>query len=172
MEEAWEDYTWAPQGGMSPPPGTSASHQRKVLIDVRVPLLEAFYTADVAERVLWTGGYPEGDTYPTTVLEMEKIHPLPRVAREMFAKRFYESDAVEEVVSYGPNQHCLVKPYLGRNRPSLGLLGKEVSMRNFPVYLDDLERMGMNVEYIARELGRAYAVMHWYVFAVMCALLM
>ncbi|KAK4452889.1 hypothetical protein QBC34DRAFT_454293 [Podospora aff. communis PSN243] len=161
VEAAWEGYTWAPQGGGFPPPGTSASHQKKVLLNVRVPMLVKYYSANGARQTLWRYGYPAGDSDPTSVVEMERIEPLSREERERFARQVYEGDVVEEVLSYGPNEHCLVRPYLGKHSGGFGLLGREASMRNLPVYLDDLEKLGEDVEYIAREMGRAFGVMHW-----------
>jgi hypothetical protein len=86
------------------PHETSTSHGGKVPIDILIPSLRAFYSEDVAELALWEEGYPEGDTTPTMVLEMERIYPLAKIARKALVEVFYEKGAWEEVLSSRENE--------------------------------------------------------------------
>ncbi|KAH7000502.1 hypothetical protein EDB80DRAFT_753698 [Ilyonectria destructans] len=104
----------------------------------------------------------------TNVVEMERILPLPKVIRKSLIRQFYRrpdgQDSIDlavldEVLSDPANKHCLVRPYLGQSEGQHN--GDTFSLRNFPLYLNDMEKLGLGVKDMARCMGKAYAIMHW-----------
>ncbi|KAJ6127552.1 hypothetical protein N7523_003164 [Penicillium sp. IBT 18751x] len=98
-------------------------------------------------------------------VKMERILPLPKVVRRALITRFSNrekpltADAINNILADPENKHCLARLYLGKaNGPmSQGCL----SLRNFPLYLQSMEDLHMDVREIADAMGRAYAMMHW-----------
>ncbi|KAK0633618.1 hypothetical protein B0T14DRAFT_561205 [Immersiella caudata] len=138
---------------------TAPNTRGKAPIDILIPLLKAFYDEEGAAKTLWEAGHPEQDATSTMVVELERIYPLTKIARKALVEVFYEKGDWEQVLSSQGNEHYLVRPYLGRNRPRP--VGKGVSVRNFPVYLEDVKKVGVDVGSLARELGKGYGAMHW-----------
>ncbi|KAK0656459.1 hypothetical protein B0T16DRAFT_441396 [Cercophora newfieldiana] len=179
IEEAWKLYTQSiPQThgpvniGMENrdiilrnPLGTCSvarSADGKVNTDVRVPRLMRYYIKEEAKAAAWKERPPKDDDSPTAVLEMERIYTLVGLAIQSLAMEFHGPENVVKIMANDSNKHCLVRPYLGRTRPSAGpFLPDRAPMRNFRLYLDDMKKMGIDVEHIAREMGRAFAVMQW-----------
>lgn len=104
----------------------------------------------------------------TNVVEMERILPLPKVIRKSLIRHFYprpdsqdsiDPAVLDELLNDPANKHCLVRPYLGQSE---GQYSRDAfSLRNFPLYLNDMENLGLRVKEMARCMGKAYAIMHW-----------
>ncbi|KAK1240065.1 hypothetical protein MKX08_007507 [Trichoderma sp. CBMAI-0020] len=74
----------------------------------------------------------------------------------------------ESVVSSSTNEHCLLRPYLGRRRCRNPEADSEPSTRpqafslgDFPLHLDQMEQLGLNPEEYAVTMADALAFMHW-----------
>jgi hypothetical protein len=62
------------------------------------------------------------------------------------------------------DEHCLVRPYLGRRRNrSTGNTSrlKCFSLRNVPMHVDQMEDFGLDVRAYAETMAEALALMHW-----------
>ncbi|KAH8679282.1 hypothetical protein BGZ61DRAFT_535690 [Ilyonectria robusta] len=104
----------------------------------------------------------------TNVVEMERILPLPKVIRKSLIRQFYprpdgqdsiDPAVLDEILSDPANKDCLARPYLGQSEGQYN--GATFSLRNFPLYLKDMEKLGLGVKDMARCMGKAYAIMHW-----------
>ncbi|KAI1354841.1 hypothetical protein F5Y01DRAFT_311215 [Xylaria sp. FL0043] len=133
--------------------------------DVRVPQPFDFIAKEsVSPEFL--SRMPEDDRKPSDIATMERILPLPKVVRKALIKQFYaeedslsDENLVTQLLNERPNKHCLVRVYLGRRRV---VVPKEsFTLRNFPLTLDMMGRLGLDVMEFATMLGSAYAIMHW-----------
>ncbi len=107
-------------------------------------------------------------TYRTrgTLVEMERILPLPKVIRKALITHFYpqqngplDSAALSDILNSTPNKHCLARTYLGRT--NWKLTEHNFSLRNFPLCLQPMEDLGLDVVNLAASMGKAFAIMHW-----------
>ena len=110
--------------------------------------------------------FPDGYRQHATLVEMDRILPLPKVTRKALITQFYPNQGlpigpqtVQNILGAIENKHCLVRTYLGREN---GVIAKEkFSLRNFPLYLESMERLGLDVASLAGSMGKAFALMHW-----------
>ncbi|KAM7216753.1 Zinc finger domain containing protein [Rhypophila decipiens] len=125
----------------------------------------------------------------------ERILALPRVSRALLADKFWDGPAhlSENIVNDKRNEHCLVRPYLGRRRcrnlkPGTQNLrtteiekeGDEndvmvderpghlrlktrglISLRNYPLHIDQIEELALPAEEYAAAMGDALAFLLW-----------
>jgi len=99
------------------------------------------------------------------IVKMERILPLPRVVRKALIARFSDCEkqnaaaTANHLLADPKDKHCLVRLYLGKTD---GPISKgRLSLRNFPLYLQSMEHLHMDVNEIASAMGKAYATMHW-----------
>lgn len=59
------------------------------------------------------------------------------------------------------NRDCLVRLYLGRNNPNTQAYDSTDTLRNFPLYLDDAQSIGVNVNEYAEQMAIGLAILHW-----------
>lgn len=115
--------------------------------------------------------FPEQYREGTALMEMERILPLPKVVRKALLARFYLGEdnntvedmamaaAADEMLTDTPNKHCLVRTYLGRKS---GKGTREPHfLRNFPLYLDSMLDLELDVAVLADEMGSSFAILHW-----------
>lgn len=145
---------------------------------VRVPKLIDYtlgqFTPENLE--LWSR-FPEPHNQPGEVGWMERILPLPKVVRRALVELSIEShphpslvksqnseQLIKRVLDKTDNKHCLGRVYLGRTKPRTPLpppTDDRFSLRNLPLYLDTLRRLDLNINDLATQMGRAFAIMHW-----------
>jgi hypothetical protein len=97
--------------------------------------------------------------------------PLPREARQLLVQQFWGADDagdISAVVDDKRNEHCLVRPYLGRRRrwqqdegQRRRSMFRSISLRNFPLHIDQLERLGLPAEQYALAMADTLAFLHW-----------
>ncbi|KAK0667197.1 hypothetical protein QBC41DRAFT_229040 [Cercophora samala] len=129
-----------------------AFQQWNHLVTVKVPIILSSSDNLGARWADKLSLFPPGYQAPSRIITMERILPLTKEARRAL------------VLNKQENKHCLVRTYLGRGKgrakPRMDEHG-QVSLRNFPLYLEGLREMGVDVVRLAEEMGRAVAVMHW-----------
>ncbi|KAJ5819895.1 hypothetical protein N7474_005486 [Penicillium riverlandense] len=144
-----------------------ALYDSKIHSHVRVPKpLEFISRADDAHR-FWDvlPKVPAQYRARGDVVKMERILPLPKVARKALVAHFYgkQGDSstadIEAILNETTNKHCLVRLYLGKADGPLAQ-GKS-PLRNFPLYLKAMEKLSMDVNGLANAMGKAFAIMHW-----------
>lgn len=110
--------------------------------------------------------FPPGYRQRGTLVQMDRILPLPKVVRRALVTQFYPDDGstpdektIESILNHVPNKHCLTRTYLGQQT---GRFAKEsFSLRNFPLSLSAMQSLGLDVHELATSMGMSYAVMHW-----------
>ncbi|KAJ5782278.1 hypothetical protein N7457_004052 [Penicillium paradoxum] len=102
---------------------------------------------------------------PGDAFKMERILPLPKVTREALVTHFYSgqhrhsASDIENILRNPENKHCLARVYLGKE---IGEIPQtESALRNFPLFLNPMLDLGMDVTRLAHAMGKAYAIMHW-----------
>jgi hypothetical protein len=99
------------------------------------------------------------------VVKMERILPLPKIVRKALLAHFsgpqkqLDSIELERALDNTKNKHCLARVYLGQ---TTGAIARDpISLRNLPLYLKSMNDFVMDVKTLAKEIGKAYAIMHW-----------
>ena len=129
--------------------------------------------------------FPSYYRNPANIVEMERILPLPKIIRRAIISYFYLQDTPldthtqdeetldeetldEEILDdktlntwlrLGSNKHCLVRTYLGKQDHTYS--EDTFSLRNFPLPLGKMRELKLDVEELAKQMGSAYAIMHW-----------
>ncbi|CAG8135580.1 unnamed protein product [Penicillium olsonii] len=103
---------------------------------------------------------PKGSTALEITVLMQRILPLPKVVRRALIHHFITADIPQAsaLLADPRNKHCLARVYLGKEN---GALSHESPLRNFPLYLDDMKRIGIDTIELTSALGKAYATLHW-----------
>lgn len=71
---------------------------------------------------------------------------------------------VERLLSCPRNKHCLIRTYLGAReigRPYEIDEREAGVMRNPPMHLNWMRRLGLEYRELAREMSEAFVIMHW-----------
>lgn len=95
---------------------------------------------------------------------MERILPLPKVVRKALISQFcapeqhLDATEIEALLNHPENKHCLARVYLGK---AIGTIDRKTPLRNFPLYLEPMEQIGIETLPLANAMGKAYATMHW-----------
>lgn len=59
------------------------------------------------------------------------------------------------------NEACLVRPYLGQRQGIIEINNPHDTLQNFPLYLDQLEDIGLDIKQYATEMALGLAAIHW-----------
>jgi hypothetical protein len=110
--------------------------------------------------------FPATHCQRATLVQMERILPLPKIVGKALITQFY-ADQWSEIDSQPPqdmledvrNKHCLVRIYLGKQNRVI--FKENFLLRNFPLYLEPIERLGLDVAAVTFSMGKAFALMHW-----------
>ena len=107
---------------------------------------------------------------PCKSLLSERIPPFPQKTRELLVDKFCHQALAEEIKASDVNRDCLIRPYLGRRRFVSGSINVDrpsrlqvFSLRNYPLYLDQMEQLNLDkdVEVYAKVMAEALAMMYW-----------
>ncbi|KAH0498637.1 hypothetical protein TgHK011_005881 [Trichoderma gracile] len=104
----------------------------------------------------------------------EKILPVNESARRLLVQTFRPDVDTEEIMRSQSNEHCLVRPYLGRRRFHQSEMGgastgesktrrrlRALSLRNYPLHMDQMEQLGIDPSGYAVAMAEALAFLHW-----------
>lgn len=97
---------------------------------------------------------------------MDRILPLPKIVRKalitFLCRREWDLNEteVEYILNNPKNKHCLARIYLGKSNCSIHR-DNPAPLRNFPLYLDWMEELGLDTVMLSRQMGKAYATIHW-----------
>ncbi|KAK4861860.1 hypothetical protein LT330_003895 [Penicillium expansum] len=98
------------------------------------------------------------------VVMMDRILPLPKIVRKALISQFcapeqhIDTTDIEAILNHPQNKHCLARVYLGMAN---GTIDHKTPLRNFPLYLDSMEQIGIETLPLANAMGKAYAILHW-----------
>lgn len=99
----------------------------------------------------------------------ERIMPLDRPSRRLLITNYIapaksDSEAIDYVTDSNANAHCLVRPYLGRRQAGMAHSFSSfypVSLRNIPLYVDQMLALGLPLKEYASAVADALAFMYW-----------
>lgn len=97
-------------------------------------------------------------------LVSEKIQPFPGPVREAIVQRYCPGLPRTSIEQNGANQHCLLRPYLGRRRRMTSPdrpLPRSFSLCNYPLHLDQMENLNLSPDTYATAMAEALAFLHW-----------
>lgn len=94
---------------------------------------------------------------------------MPRHIRRLMVQKFWNGPAsmIDDIVDDKRNEHCLIRSYLGRRREgSAGASGrrsmlKSISLRNHPLYIDQMEALGLPAHKYASAMADGLAFLLW-----------
>ena len=101
------------------------------------------------------------DARPCQALISERILPVPRHTRRLTVEKFWNgpADMIDHIVNDRRNQHCLIRPYLGRRRVDRNAsvqrsnMVKPITLRNYPLHIDQIEALGLPTHMYARAMA-------------------
>lgn len=130
----------------------------------RVPMAQ-FYNSPTAKGWwdLNITRFPVGDRKQSAVFYLDHILPVPPITRFALVREFFlpDSKAQHKVLTNIDNQDCLVRVYFGQNYPHRQLYDSTDTLRNFPLYLDQAKRIGLDIYSYAEEMAIGLAILHW-----------
>jgi len=94
-----------------------------------------------------------------SVLICERILPLSKIIRRAFIDKYCPEQHREAAIADPRNRDCLVRVYLGElrnNRPYMNF-----SLRNFPLYLDQILDLELNAEGFVDAMANTLAIIHF-----------
>ncbi|KAJ5425261.1 hypothetical protein N7465_000331 [Penicillium sp. CMV-2018d] len=98
---------------------------------------------------------------PAMALITERILPLPKLARQALINTYCPAPSRVAVLSHDTNRDCLARIYLGRRRGAYDPPPRNFTLRNFNLCLDQMIELDLPIQYYARAIGQALAIMHW-----------
>ncbi|KAH7248008.1 zinc finger protein-domain-containing protein [Fusarium solani] len=129
----------------------------------RIPLCRGFLKKSDADWSKILLRLPPGSTACNALLS-EKVQPVSETARRLLAVNYAKDHDSEVIVGDKKNEHCLIRPYLGRRRHGWARRpGKPAffSLRNFPLHIDQMEELGMPIEPYAKAMAEGLAFLLW-----------
>ncbi|PTB70075.1 hypothetical protein BBK36DRAFT_1189473 [Trichoderma citrinoviride] len=148
--------------------GRSISHEYRVhqkitrastqssLSSFAIPRSVGFLAAD--DAAAWSVILPRfpPDYTACNAIVSEKILPVKESARRLLVHKFRPDVDEEEIMRSQSNEHCLLRPYLGRRR-----YHQTLSLRNYPLHMDQMEQLGLDPSGYAVAMADALAFLHW-----------
>lgn len=128
---------------------------------------------DAQDNAAWSAVLPRlpSDYTACNAIISEKIVPVNASARRLLVQKFRPDLNAEEIMRSQSNEHCLIRPYLGRRRyhqseieASTGGPRRQLralSLRNYPLHLDQMEQLGIDPSGYAVAMADALAFLHW-----------
>jgi hypothetical protein len=132
---------------------------------IRVPKMMCWVTPE--SNSFWSEKaalFQDRGQVPNYGLVSERIYPLPRPVREALVSALCPKQIVnfkDEFLRKPQNKDCLVRLYLGRRHDNRTSNPKSISMRNFPLHADEMERIGLETKAFALAMAEALALLHW-----------
>ena len=130
-----------------------------------IPMSHDFHTAD--DEHFWTDAtrkqFPADHRTPQPIFTETRILPLPQSVREaLIALYFDEEESIQQEARDDlENKHCLIRVYLGERESIEQQNDVYSSLRNFPLRLNMMEDLDMDISGLAEEMAIGLAVLHW-----------
>jgi hypothetical protein len=101
------------------------------------------------------------DTKIGHIFCVQRILPLPQRTREGLIRGYFPPDKIDQALHDPRNKSCLVRPYLGQRRDDRTIFRPQLSLENYPLYLDQMLEIKVDVDHYACEMAIGLAVVHW-----------
>jgi len=108
--------------------------------------------------------FPADVVTPNFGLISEHIFPVPMPVREAIVDALLPKaikDNKAQFMGKAENKDCLIRIYLGRRKDTRKMDPSSVRLRNFPLHVNEMERLGLDVAAYAKVMAQALAFMHW-----------
>ncbi len=130
----------------------------------RTPLCRQFHPIDDEE--FWTQNlhrFPATHRNRQPTFRVGRILPLPQSVREALIEEYFDSEEgiQQEARDDQENKDCLVRVYMGERETAAELTNVYDSLRNFPLKLNMMEDLGMEIEDLASEMAIGLAILQW-----------
>ena len=149
--------------------------------DMHIQILESLYGSISKFSVPYCYGYisshnqewwhqqlmkfPKDFQVACNALLSERIPPFPRKVRDRIIEEFCPDSLrakIESIKSSEPDQDCLIRPYLGRRRRlEKQSKYKSFSLRNYPLHIDQIEKLELDGKLYARIMAETLADLYW-----------
>ena len=131
---------------------------------------------DLARNEAWwkdnAARFPQGngDEKPGAAFAMERIRPVEERVRRALVELFFPESAKAAAMQDSDNEDCLIRPYLGLDWSEVGddVKTERTSLRNFPLYPDEMKRLHMDPLVVAQDMALGLAAAHWEARIDMC----
>lgn len=133
-----------------------------IAIFINIPQHRAYI--DASDHDWWRlqeSRFPAQYEHCNTLIS-ERTPPLDREARETIIDKYCPSPLQSAVRSNRKDEDCLVRVYLGRRRKNVERPSRFFTLRNKPLYVDQLVELGLPIESYAREMADALAIIYWH----------
>lgn len=130
-------------------------------LSIQIPVCHYFVLASDSDW--WESNlekFPTRFQTPSHVLCSERILPLPKRIRDSLTDLYCPPAKVNQAKQDVANKDCLVRLYLGKRRASEAP-SRFFTLRNMILHMDQMEFLGLNVIYYAKQMADALAVIHW-----------
>ncbi|KAH6881782.1 zinc finger protein-domain-containing protein [Alternaria rosae] len=133
--------------------------------DIHVPEVKAWIGPQSTE--FWKDNatlFPSVVKTPNYGLVSERIWPLPFPVREAIVDALCPKaiqDNKSDFLKRPENKDCLVRLYMGRRNDSRKMEARNVRLRNFPLHVDEMERLGLDTRSFAITIAKSLAILHW-----------
>lgn len=130
----------------------------------RTPMCYDFHP--VADERFWSNTlpwFPASHRTKQPTFSVDRILPLPERARHALIESFFdETEAAQKEARENPeNKDCLVRVYLGERETTEQQSAAYDSLRNFPMRLNMMEDLGLEIAELAKEMAVGLAIVHW-----------
>lgn len=131
----------------------------------RTPRGHSFHIAD--DENFWSATtlrrFPAGHRTRKPLFTVDRILPVRQETREAFIKLFFEhsDETQQEARDDTDNKDCLVRIYLGERESAEQEETPYSSLRNFPLRLNMMEEIDLDIFAMANEMAVGLAIMHW-----------
>ncbi|KAL6707176.1 hypothetical protein ACN47E_004723 [Coniothyrium glycines] len=108
--------------------------------------------------------FPPGTHVPSFGLLSERIFPVPRPVRAAIIDALCPKgirNIKEAFLNKPENRDCLIRLYLGRRHDTRNAEPRTVRLRNFPLHVNEMERLGLDTAAYAKTMAQALALLHW-----------
>jgi len=130
----------------------------------KTPLCHNYHSVD--NEKFWSNNvqrFPPGRRTKQPLFTVDRILPLPQKAREGLIKLYFDEDekAQQEAKDDQDNKDCLVRIYLGERESIRQQSDVYDTLRNFPLRLNMMEDLELEVSELANEMAIGLAILHW-----------
>ena len=130
----------------------------------RTPVCHEFHTVD--DETFWSTNLqrlPANHRNKQPLFIVDRILPLPEQTRMDLIEEYFDQDESiqQEAKEDQDNKDCLVRVYLGDRESDRQQSEVYDSLRNFPLRLNMMEQLDLEVSELANEMAIGLAIMHW-----------
>ena len=130
----------------------------------RTPVCHEFHKTD--DDAFWSTNlkrFPASHRKKQSLFIVDRVLPLPQQARMDLIEEYFNQDETiqKEAKDDQDNKDCLVRTYLGERESERQRSEVYESLRNFPLRLNMMEQLDLEVSELADEMAIGLAIMHW-----------